>query len=963
MSKRKGLTLIEIIISIALLGIISVSFLGVFGNSLNFLNINRGMTAEVFADQKGMELAIEKIKDDLKNGDDPDDTTTTEKTITSAFGTSIDIDAYQLKYPLDNKAMYTLITDTRLPDFEVPIAENVTATLRDKTTPVTRAYAIADTNVLGSSTIDPDTSDVFMVNNYNWYVSRPGFNMPMPTTPILEIEVGNKYPKFPEDYSLIPTSTTVDLNVVPAYAGRHIVFAVTPAAKSGKMGKTVPSNSVFISGLPPSSANLFLHLDGSVISSTDTNEITKSGSDIFVKNWVDLSANRKDATQAVLSSSPRLIENPIAGDFVGKFVRFDTGKTLKVTHDTISNANLNMFAVVRGPDSSIFYTNGGTSISTSGDPIGGSGDPWKLVTRTYTSSNRVFDLGNTNVDIAELIIYRGNLTVDQEKDIKEYLTKKYMPLETVGEILQLRPMPDIEVFKDVPFTLPIAVTAEMEYGPDKYVPVSWNHPLDVNTSTLGTFSFTATALSNIDKSTTLKVIVKPRMAVTGVTLNKSLLSLDIGDSEALIPTVTPEGAFNKAITWHSSNESVATVSNGIVTALTSGSTIITVKTEDGNKTANCNVTVKQVVVENEGWPKDMILHLDANLGVETTANNVTKWKDQSGYSNDFKGSGGSRPTLVANSLQSMPTIRFTDSHYLTLGSQVLKANDQNLFIDAQNQFSIFMVSKANTVNRNQTFIGKSGGWGSNATYVFGRTNKGFMHVLRGNDTGILTGNPDYNIHTSIYGDKKHSYWLNGTNKIEADGNKGKGIQGRDIVLGATNDGSRDYLRGDIAEVLIFDRALDTSERKFIESYLNDKWFKAPIAQSKVTATDWEIVGHVKNFNMQPDGYMRGEVNGIDPGIQYKHDININTSAIKRIRIRLKNQTTSTRAELYFKTSEGPMDEYRTIKFDIQPMSEFVEYVINTNVPSWSGVLERFRIDPVTGVTSGTFSIDYVRFYD
>lgn len=81
------------------------------------------------------------------------------------------------------------------------------------------------------------------------------------------------------------------------------------------------------------------------------------------------------------------------------------------------------------------------------------------------------------------------------------------------------------------------------------------------------------------------------VSVTGVELNKSTLSLDEGDTYTLTATVAPADAANKAVTWTSSNSSVATVNNGVVTAVSSGTATITVTTVDGGKTATCAVTV------------------------------------------------------------------------------------------------------------------------------------------------------------------------------------------------------------------------------------------------------------------------------------------------------------------------------------------------------------------------------------
>jgi alpha-tubulin suppressor-like RCC1 family protein len=81
------------------------------------------------------------------------------------------------------------------------------------------------------------------------------------------------------------------------------------------------------------------------------------------------------------------------------------------------------------------------------------------------------------------------------------------------------------------------------------------------------------------------------IAVTGVTLDKTSMSLTVGGTETLTATVQPSDAANKNVTWASGNTAVATVSNGLVTAMAAGTATITAATQDGNKTATCAVTV------------------------------------------------------------------------------------------------------------------------------------------------------------------------------------------------------------------------------------------------------------------------------------------------------------------------------------------------------------------------------------
>lgn len=83
--------------------------------------------------------------------------------------------------------------------------------------------------------------------------------------------------------------------------------------------------------------------------------------------------------------------------------------------------------------------------------------------------------------------------------------------------------------------------------------------------------------------------------VTDVTLNKSALSLSVGDSEILVATVYPPRSTDRSVVWSSSAPSVASVDQGgKVTAKSAGSAVITVTTNDGGFTASCDLTVAAV---------------------------------------------------------------------------------------------------------------------------------------------------------------------------------------------------------------------------------------------------------------------------------------------------------------------------------------------------------------------------------
>ena len=93
----------------------------------------------------------------------------------------------------------------------------------------------------------------------------------------------------------------------------------------------------------------------------------------------------------------------------------------------------------------------------------------------------------------------------------------------------------------------------------------------------------------------------PVVSVTGVTLNKTSTSIQVGGTETLTATVSPKDAANKKVTWKSSNAAIASVdANGKVTGVKAGEATITVTTEDGGKTATCKVTVSDKEIKVTG---------------------------------------------------------------------------------------------------------------------------------------------------------------------------------------------------------------------------------------------------------------------------------------------------------------------------------------------------------------------------
>ena len=100
----------------------------------------------------------------------------------------------------------------------------------------------------------------------------------------------------------------------------------------------------------------------------------------------------------------------------------------------------------------------------------------------------------------------------------------------------------------------------------------------------------------------VKFSVNETILATGITLDKTTAEMTEGETLTLTATVTPEDATDKTVTWTSSDETIATVANGVVTALKAGKATITAKA--GEVSATCELTVNAKVIPATGITLD-----------------------------------------------------------------------------------------------------------------------------------------------------------------------------------------------------------------------------------------------------------------------------------------------------------------------------------------------------------------------
>lgn len=125
--------------------------------------------------------------------------------------------------------------------------------------------------------------------------------------------------------------------------------------------------------------------------------------------------------------------------------------------------------------------------------------------------------------------------------------------------------------------------------------------------------------TTVDGGLTATCKVSVIVPVTGVSLNISSVEILEEARETLIATVEPANATNQSVTWKTSDETIASVTqNGKVTGNNVGTALITVTTKDGGYTASCNVTIK----DNISGTVNGHDYVDLGLSVNWATSNI-----------------------------------------------------------------------------------------------------------------------------------------------------------------------------------------------------------------------------------------------------------------------------------------------------------------------------------------------------
>lgn len=158
---------------------------------------------------------------------------------------------------------------------------------------------------------------------------------------------------------------------------------------------------------------------------------------------------------------------------------------------------------------------------------------------------------------------------------------------------------------------PSGAAAKLHWSSDNTSVVTVNQNGVVTGKSAGTATITCKAADGSGLSASCVVTVAKM--ITGITLSASSVTIYTGASQTVTATITPSDATTKDLSWSSSNTSVATVNNGVISGKSAGTAIVTCIAKDGSKkSAKCTVTVKQ------GVTKITLNKTNATVGVGNT---------------------------------------------------------------------------------------------------------------------------------------------------------------------------------------------------------------------------------------------------------------------------------------------------------------------------------------------------------
>jgi len=464
MKNNKGMTLIEVLLSISLIALIAAVFLPSFNYSLFAIDEGRKMTKDTFKAQQDIEksIGIAKMRKE-------------EQFDSRFFKTEYELFGKKIKGVLITQPSFGENNMRVFIPNEVDIEEKLPIVKANSVqiNPGEPLYPNSGKTLTGNHEIDNKNKEYLFMVLKRWYVSNEGFDGYVPDEVNNENEVmfGVRYPNFPMDYKQIDNDINI-LDNLERFVGRHIIYSVTPIDRLGRFGTEEESKPVYILG-PPILNSLRFHLDPYTLRNRDCK---------FIKDDVDISEWKDYSTNAVFN--PTYSTSKISLSYFeqdGKALKFDKTSlklgfnptthnyfTIFVVCKNVSNEPVNSYNIIRRRtnsengweiglyDGKLGFTvkNEGNMLKNIAQAAASYANSKYIITALYASGNMKLILDrndnkeelnavfsytvnnsnpieliigddNVNNNIYEIIIYDAALSENQINEVRKYLSEKH----------------------------------------------------------------------------------------------------------------------------------------------------------------------------------------------------------------------------------------------------------------------------------------------------------------------------------------------------------------------------------------------------------------------------------------------------------------------------------------------------------------------------------------------------------
>lgn len=456
MEKRKGFTMLEAVIAMALLSAMTVVFVAGIMHSYKYLMKMKSLTADAYSVMQSVENEVQNIRDEL-DSPVPDMSGYTALDY-NVFGKPVK--AFEVSVSGDYGLIWTLVGENTYEELEVP-SISVSAALQNGSFS-TASYLNSSLLAESSEILADENKSLYMTTTYRWYMSKKRYFIR--SNDDSDYLSGEYYPTFRTDYQAIGKTAGMSANInlnSEEYLGRHLLVAATPVATSGKMGAQVISNYLYISGLPVTGSSLRMHLDASLIELDDYDTYLSGAGEVI--KWTDFTGNGYNAVAmpAGTAITNRTID---FGSSYANSIEYSGSEVMSIESNIGKMQECTLFVVVNaglGNANNPFISTNNSSLALNrfiigSDPFDISGtadDNWYVMGITINKSggaevisvtindgiaqqnpmdepDQEIDFGNMvigadGVMLAEIILYDESLDLTHYNNVLSYLMRKY----------------------------------------------------------------------------------------------------------------------------------------------------------------------------------------------------------------------------------------------------------------------------------------------------------------------------------------------------------------------------------------------------------------------------------------------------------------------------------------------------------------------------------------------------------